>query len=40
MTPAGKVEAPAEAVAAPVAPAAPGEAGYVPMSEWLDDFKS
>jgi ribonuclease G len=36
----GDDPAPTEAVAAPVAPAAPGEAGYVPMSEWLDDFKS
>jgi hypothetical protein len=34
------VETPVESVAAPVVPAAPGEAGYVPMSEWLDDFKS
>ena len=40
---AGESEIPPEPVAAPVAPVAPavpGDEGYVPMSEWLDDFKS
>ena len=37
---AGEDDTPAEPVAAPVAPAASGDEGYVPMSEWLEDFKS